>query len=259
MNIADEVNKNTWNANLYDQYHSFVSKYGNDLVELLAAKNGERILDLGCGTGDIAKILYDKGIDIIGIDNSETMIQQAKVKYPEVTFLVKDATSLGYENAFDAVFSNATLHWVKTPEKALHSIFNSLKQGGRFVAEFGGKGNVQIITSEIINQIEVYGIQFRQENYPWFYPSIGQYSALMESVGFRVTYAVHFNRQTPLEGEDGLKNWINMFGLSLFNGIEKEISQLIISKVEDALKPILYKNGQWEADYKRIRVVGIKE
>ena len=119
--------------------------------------------------------------------------------------MVQDATDLDYHNEFDAVFSNATLHWVKPPIQALHCIFKSLKQGGRFVAEFGGKGNVQTITDEIIKQIKEAGFEFKKEQFPWFYPSIAEYSSLMEETGFRVTFAQHFDRPTPFGGRYWIK------------------------------------------------------
>ena len=129
-----EKNKSTkdyWNANLYDQNHSFVSKYGNNLIELLAPKQGEKILDLGCGTGDLAKKLYDLGVNVVGVDHSNNMITEARKKYPHISFEVRDVTELGYNAEFDAVFSNATLHWVKQPKQALEWIYQSLKQGGK--------------------------------------------------------------------------------------------------------------------------------
>lgn len=142
--------KVNWDANLYDNKHSFVSKYGKSLVELLAPKKGEKVLDLGCGTGDLANTLYKYGGEIVGVDKSENMVKQAINKYPHIQFMVQDVTNLAYHSEFDAVFSNATLHWVQPPIQALYGIYQSLKQGGRFVAEFGGKGNIQTITSEII-------------------------------------------------------------------------------------------------------------
>lgn len=250
--------KDNWNANLYDQNHSFVSKYGNNLIDLLALKEGEKILDLGCGTGDLAKKMYDIGGNVVGIDNSQNMINQALVKYPEIKFVLRDVTDLGFNSEFDAVFSNATLHWVKQPKLGLQSIYRSLKSSGRFVAEFGGKGNVQIITNEIINQINQSGIEFNMEQIPWYYPSIGEYTSLMEDAGFRVTFAEHFDRTTPLDGEHGLRNWIKMFGNTFFEGIDEERTESIITKVENNLKGILYINGKWIADYKRIRVMGLK-
>ena len=156
-----EKNKSTkdyWNANLYDQKHSFVSKYGNNLIELLDPKQSEKILDLGCGTGDLAKKLADLGVSVVGIDYSNNMVMEARKKYPQISFEVRDVTDLGYRDEFDAVFSNATLHWVKQSKQALKWIYQSLKKGGRFVAEFGGKGNVQTITDEIIHQLKESGI-----------------------------------------------------------------------------------------------------
>jgi trans-aconitate methyltransferase len=257
--VDSTVKKDSWNANLYDGNHSFVSMFGEDLVNLLAPNKGETILDLGCGTGDLAFTLHNLGVNIVGIDQSENMVQQAKTKYPNVTFHVQDAVKMKYTNEFDAVFSNATLHWIKNPKQALYGIFNGLKQGGRFVAEFGGKGNVQTITDEIINQIQESEIEYKSEQFPWYYPSIGEYSSLMEEVGFRVTFAQHFDRPTPLAGENGLRNWMNMFASSLFEGLPEKTKDFIMTKVENALKEELFHNGEWLADYKRIRVIGIKK
>ncbi len=232
---------------------------GMSLVELLAPNRGEKILDLGCGTGDLAKKLDDYGVDVTGIDISENMVIQAKRKYPGIEFFVQDATKLEYNSEFDAVLSNATLHWVKPPDQALRSIYRSLKKGGRFAAEFGGKGNVQTIANEIIHQIIKAGFEFDDEQFPWYYPSIAEYTALMERAGFRVTFAQHFDRPTQLTGEDGLKNWIEMFGGHFFGIIPIDEVDTIISKVENQLKKTIYKDGNWIADYKRIRVIGIKE
>ncbi|WP_237563619.1 class I SAM-dependent methyltransferase [Halalkalibacter okhensis] len=148
-------------------------------------------------------------------------MKQAIKKYPHIQFMVQDATILEYHSEFDAVFSNTTLHWVKPPIRALQGIYKSLKQGGRFVAEFGGKGNVQTITDEVIKQIKEVGLEFKKEQFPWFYPSIAEYSNLMEEGGFRVTFAQHFDRPTQLHGDNGLKNWIDMFCTHMFDGISE--------------------------------------
>jgi len=258
MTNSEQV-KDHWNAHLYDQNHSFVYQYGSSLIELLAPKEGETILDLGCGTGDLTNKLFEMGVKVIGIDKSENMIHQAKNKFPHIQFSVQDATLMEYVNNFDAVFSNATLHWVKPPKKALECIFNSLKTGGRFVAEFGGKGNVQQIINGIIEGIKMDGHNFTFDNIPWYYPSIGEYASLMEEVGFRVTLAQHYDRPTPLVGNEGLKNWIRMFESELFKGIEQERVEHIISSVETSLRSKLYDGEKWIADYKRIRVIGVKE
>ncbi|WP_440895027.1 methyltransferase domain-containing protein [Amphibacillus sp. Q70] len=249
---------NTWNANLYDKNHSFVSKFGHSLIELLAPIKGEQILDVGCGTGDLAHEIYKLGGSIVGIDQSENMIQQAQHKYPHISFAVQDILKLEYNNAFDAVFSNAMLHWVKQPKQALHCIYNSLKPGGRFVAELGGKGNVQTITNEIIDQSEKSGITYTPEQFPWYFPSIGEYTSLMEEVGFHVIFAYQFDRPTPLEGSDGLRNWIEMFAANIFANQLKAVKERVITNVEHNLRDHLCKDNQWIADYKRLRVIGIR-
>ncbi len=257
MNIMAGMN-DIWNPILYDTNHAFVSNYGHHLIELLAPKPNEKILDLGCGTGDLTNTLYKKKASVVGIDNSANMIMQAKGKYPHINFSVKDAINLGYDSEFDAVFSNATLHWIKEPKQALRSIYKSLKYNGRFIAEFGGKGNVQTIVNEIIAQFTAMGLNDKLEQFPWYFPSIGEYSALMENVGFKVTFAQHFDRPTILEGDNGLGNWIEMFCINMFKDIDKNRKIELITKVEGNLKETLFKEGHWIADYKRIRFIGIK-
>jgi ubiquinone/menaquinone biosynthesis C-methylase UbiE len=244
-----------WNASMYDGSHQFVSKYGESLVDLLDPQKSETILDVGCGTGDLANSLAKLGCNVIGIDKSANMVQLARVKYSKIPFHVKDVLEIDYKDEFDAVFSNATLHWIKQPKDALQAIFHSLKVGGRFVAEFGGEGNVKMITEEIRKQFARVGIEYKS---PWYYPSIGQYTSLMEEVGFRVTFAAHFDRPTRLEGEHGLRNWIEMFGTSFFESVPAQTKNEIMTRVVDNLKTFLYKDDQWTADYKRLRVIGYK-
>lgn len=259
VNVMEKKKKDLWDATLYDEKHRFVSSYGQDLIELLNPKQGENILDLGCGTGDLANDLHGLDVQVLGIDFSSNMIEQAKNKYPQVSFQVMDANALPFENEFDAVFSNATLHWIKTPQTVLESVYRSLKSGGRFVAEFGGKGNVQQITDELIQQIRKAGIDFSDENFPWYFPTVGQYTTLMESVGFQVGLAQHFARPTKLDGERGLRNWIEMFSPSFFEQIEKETKEKIIQNTVQNLKETLCQNHVWYADYKRIRVFAFKK
>lgn len=248
-----------WDATLYDGKHGFVSKYGNNVINILEPNMGESILDLGCGTGDLTKTLYDLGVYVTGMDKSANMIEQARFKYPDIPFQVGDATALPFDETFDAIFSNATLHWIKSPEKALQSIYHSLKKGGRFVAEFGAKGNVKTITNSIEKQFAMLGLTYQQERFPWYFPSVGEYASLMELVGFKVVYASQFERPTPLEGGNGLRNWIEMFGKMMFIGLEYETIQKIITGVENDLRDTMFQDNSWIADYERIRVKGIKE
>lgn len=248
--------KDNWDAKLYDGQHAFVAKFGKDLIELLSPKEGENILDLGCGTGELADQLCHDGIQVTAVDRSQNMIQQAQKKFPNVNFIVQDALKLDYINEFDAVFSNAVLHWIKPPKEVLLRIYRSLKQGGRFVAEFGGKGNVQFIMEEVKRQFEKSNVEFV---FPWYFPSIGEYSSLMEEVGFKVTYAHHFDRPTRLEGVDGLQHWMEMFTGNVFEGLSKATKEEIISNVERRLENTLFHKEYWMVDYKRLRIIGMKE
>ncbi|MFC4401524.1 class I SAM-dependent methyltransferase [Gracilibacillus xinjiangensis] len=250
------MTEDTWNADLYDQQHAFVSKFGSGVIELLAPKKTEKILDIGCGTGDLANQLAKMGIKVIGIDQSKNMIDQAVMKYPEIDFRVEDVLQMDVGNDFDAVFSNAALHWVKQPELALRNIYASLKYGGRFVAEFGGRGNIQLIAEELMKQFH---INESSELYPWYFPSIAEYSTLMEKVGLRVIFAQHFDRPTPLEGQDGVRKWIKMFASHFFEQTNDDRKEEILANMEASLQKHMYIDGKWVADYKRIRVIGIKE
>ena len=248
--------KNNWNATLYEGKHSFIWQYAENLLELLSPKSGERILDLGCGTGQLTEQISRSGTKIMGIDSSQNMIEKARQNYPDLHFNVADARNFQVDRSFDAVFSNATLHWVPEADAVIDRIYQSLKAGGRFVAEFGGKGNVQAITTALSQALREIGIT--QHN-PWYFPSIGDYASKLEKRGFDVTYAVLLPRPTPLaDGEAGLRNWIEMFGDRFFTGITEEEKTQIICKVEKQLRPTLYQEGTWIADYWRIRVVAIK-
>ena len=251
-------NVTDWNSNLYDSKHEFVSQYGLEVVDLLNPQKDEVLLDLGCGTGDITAKIAASGANVIGVDASKSMIDKAKEKYPQQDFWVMDATKLNFSQQFDGVFSNAVLHWIKEPRKLLEQVYSVLKPKGRLVAEFGGKGNVETLTNAIIASIRDEGYEFDDDSFPWYFPTIGEYTSLMESVGFTVKYAVHFDRPTKLvDSKEGMKDWIKMFGSSFFANIPGEACEKIIDQVEIKLRGSQFIEGSWWADYKRIRVVGM--
>ncbi|MBW4637604.1 MAG: class I SAM-dependent methyltransferase [Gloeocapsa sp. UFS-A4-WI-NPMV-4B04] len=255
---SQTIFQNKWDAELYDSKHSFVSQLGTDLVELLAPQSGESILDLGCGTGYLTNKIVDSGAKVVGIDNASTMIEQARKNYPNLIFEVADATNLHFTEQFDAIFSNAVLHWIKEPEKVIVSIWQALKPGGRFVAEFGGKGNVKAIVTAIYQAIQAAGYPINESKNPWYYPSIAEYGTLLEQAGLELTFAMLFECLTPLEDEKGMENWLKMFADSFLNTFPIEQQMTIVSDIEKQLYPTLYKNGIWFADYKRLRVIAIK-
>lgn len=259
MEKKSAVQADAWNAHLYDKKHSFVSHFGKELLDLLSPREGERILDVGCGTGDLAYQIHQAGATVCGIDSSAAMIKHARLKYPALTFQAIDAREMAFANQFDAVFSNAALHWMQPPDIVLKNIWSSLKPGGRFIAELGGKGNINSIMKAIAAAMEELNYDLSMLNCPWYFPSLGEYTTLMEDNGFRVNYAIYFDRPTLLEGKDGLKNWLAMFGGGLLSNIPEEMSVTIIARAEKLLETVLLNEGQWVADYKRVRVAGTKE
>lgn len=247
-----------WNASLYDQKFAFISAYGKDLVTLLNPQPEEHILDIGCGTGQLAQAIASIGAHVVGIDSSPTMIETAQKTFPSGEFLVADAANFSFLAQFDAVFSNATLHWVTGAERAVQNIAAALKDGGRFVAEFGGKGNVGHIVSAI-QQVILDTLHMSVDS-GWYFPSIGEYATLLERYNLAVDSALLFDRPTPLEdGEYGLRSWIQMFATAMFRAVPTEAQSAILEKVEAQLYPILFQNGQWIADYRRLRIVAHKQ
>jgi trans-aconitate methyltransferase len=252
------MSEQRWNARLYDDKMEFVSRLGQDLLYWLDPRPGERILDLGCGTGDLTYQLAAEGAVPTGIDLSPEMIHTARQKYPSLRFLVADAHTYRTDTPFDAVFSNAALHWMKQPEAVVRTIRDALRPGGRFVAEFGGKGNVGTIIRTIESVLEEDGIDARPRN-PWYFPSIGEYGSLLERHGFRLVQAAHFDRPTPLaEGENGLRHWLDAFAGTFFFGMAKEEKERAYERIFARLRPLLFQNGCWVADYKRIRILALK-
>jgi trans-aconitate methyltransferase len=248
-----------WNATLYDNKLDFVSNYGESLLELLDAQAGERILDVGCGTGDLAYMMAEKGAQVLGIDASPEMIARAKAKYADsADFKVLDAALLDGKETFDAVFSNAALHWMLEKEKVVRGICSSLRKGGRFVFEMGGTGNVKSITDALHQALKEHGKEHRTSDQHWYFPSLSEYATLLESNGFRVAYALHFNRKTPLKGENGMATWLEMFAEPFFKNMKSDEIQVIVRRVEEMLRPSNFENGVWFADYVRLRMLAYK-
>lgn len=250
----------SWKPELYDQKLSYISEYGKQVIHLLQPRQGEYILDLGCGTGDLAYEIAAAGAQVTGVDLSAAMIEQAIVKYPQQHFMVSNAERLNMTDTFDAVFSNAALHWMKHPELVVEGVWHALKSHGRFVAEFGGIGNCESIIQAIAEVIDHdYGLIGAELN-PWYFPSIGQYSSLLEQQGFHVTYAIHFDRLTKLaDGEQGLSHWLSAFANPFFTSIPENEIPSVYDKISDKVRTRLFHDGDWYADYKRIRVIAIKQ
>lgn len=248
-----------WNADLYTQKHAFVFQYGADVLNLLNPQPGERILDLGSGTGELTATIAQSGARVVGADASAAMVGKAQQSFPGVDFRVTDARALSVDELFDAVFTNATLHWIAETEQptVLHNVFNVLKPGGRFVGEMGGRGNVERILSAL-------GDVLRERGWPAavrqnYFPSVGQYATLLEGAGFRVSLMTHFDRDTRLDdAETGLADWIRMFrGDALANLTDAQQND-VLTDVTNRLRPTNFRDGHAFADYKRLRFVAVK-
>lgn len=245
-----------WNSAAYQDDHSYVFEYGEDVVSLLKPEDGERILDLGCGTGHLTALIAESGATVVGLDASEAMVAQAREIHSDCEFVHADAQSYSFDEPFDAVFSNAALHWITDQDAVLQRITESLIPGGRFVAELGGAGNIDAIVSAVREVADDEGFVV---DMPWYFPTIAEYATALEFHGLETRFATLFDRPTPLEnGSDGLAEWFNMFGDGLFDSIPEAERSQIVTAVEDQLRDDQYRNGSWIADYRRLRVVAIK-
>jgi len=229
-----------WDTANYEGQHSFVWKYGADLLPLLDPKPGERILDVGCGTGHLTSKIAESGAQVIGLDNSPDMVAQARQNYTQLRFVLADISTFRSNDRFDAVFSNAALHWITDAERVVTSVAHALKPSGRFVAEFGGKGNVATVLKAAER------ILGRDVN-PWYFPSVGEYSTLLERHGFEIRYASLFDRPTMLDDpERGFRDWLAMFGGPELIAVAGEL--------EAAVRPVLFHDDRWHMDYRRLRI-----
>ena len=251
-----DATKQPWDAALYDGKHAFVWRHGASVVELLAPRPGERILDLGCGTGHLTATLAQAGAAVVGLDPSPAMLDQARSAYPHVEFVQGDARDFRFAEPFDAVFSNAVLHWVRPPEAVARCVRDALRPGGRFIAEFGGRGNVRAVVAALGAAAGQLGL--RLEGPAWYFPGVGEYAALLEAAGLEVTFAALFDRPTPLEGEGGLRDWVAMFARGVLDAVPAGRREEFLRAVETAARPTLYRDGTWTADYRRLRVVAVR-
>jgi trans-aconitate 2-methyltransferase len=249
----DTTKTTRWDSALYDERHSFVWKHGAALLEILAPRAGQRILDLGCGTGHLTARIAETGAEVTGIDSSSEMVEEARRVYPTIRFEIGDARNFAFPEPFDAVFSNAVLHWIQEPERVMTSVQRALRPGGRFVAEFGGRGNVKAIVAALEDAAQAIGLGAWE--HPWYYPGIGEYAPLLERAGLEVTDASLFDRPTPLEGQEGIRRWVEMFAGDLLNQVPASERERFFQYVEEVLRPTLAREGKWVADYRRLRII----
>jgi SAM-dependent methyltransferase len=246
-----------WDPELYNHNAAFVPGMAGGVLEWLNARHGERILDLGCGDGQLTSCLVSAGASARGIDASAQMAAAARARGIEVD--EGSAERLPYPDAtFDAVFSNAALHWMHDQDAVLGQVHRVLKGGGRFVAEMGGHGNIAAIRVALAAVLDRHGYDGRS-NDTNYYPSAGEYSRRLEARGFQLKQIALIPRPTPLP-ESGMAGWIRTFRRGVLDTLPESIREKIVEQTVELLAPVLRDpDGNWTADYVRLRFIAIAQ
>jgi trans-aconitate methyltransferase len=251
--------RNRWDSGLYDESFGVITRLGAGVVDLLVPRAGERILDLGCGTGHLTARIAEAGAEVIGIDAAEAMIARAREAYPNLRFEVGRGEDFALETPVDAVFSSAALHWMWPPDAVAACVHRALGPGGRFVAEMGGRGNTATIIGAIYRALAEAGAPPERVRSPWYFPSVGEYAPILEKAGFEVSLMQLFDRPTPLDDcPDGAADWVRMFGGDFLRAVPPEGRDRFLARVNELARPALYRDGRWVADYRRLRFVAVK-
>ncbi|HWP07733.1 MAG TPA: methyltransferase domain-containing protein [Polyangiaceae bacterium] len=247
---------NHWDPKGYEDRARFVREGGVPLVELLAPRAGERILDLGCGNGKLTEVLAASGASVLGVDASPEMLAEARATYPALEFALERGEALPYDAEFDAIFSNATLHWMPRANDVALGMARALRPGGRLVAELGGFENVATVRAAVGAGFQALGRGETTWN-PWYFPTLGEYAAVLEAAGFRVRSARWFERPSPMpdrHGRSGIADWLSIFASELCEKLTEEERPRFFEAVEAFARARLYRDGIWWIDYVRLRV-----
>lgn len=244
----------TWDPERYAANARFVADLGAPVVELLAARPGERILDLGCGDGALTTKLVGLGCTVVGVDASGAQIAAARKLGLDAR--VMDGENLNFQEEFDAVFSNAALHWMRNPGRVISGVWRALRPGGRFVAELGGHGCVAKIKKALVDGLNRRGID-GEAAVPWYFPTVEEYSERLVKARFAVTSIALIPRPTPLPGD--ILAWLETFAESFTATLDPAQKDAYLTEVREGLRPQLCDDsGTWTADYVRLRFATTK-
>jgi SAM-dependent methyltransferase len=245
--LAEPVGAQTWNARDYAENARFVADLGAPVIDLLAPRAGEDILDVGCGDGALTARIAQVGARVVGIDNSHELIAAARAAGVDAHLM--DAREIAFDAAFDAVFSNAALHWAGEPERVLRGVRRALRPGGRFVGEFGGHGNVAAIRTALAATLQARGLEVAS---PWYFPTAEEYGERLQVHGFAFESIALLARPTLLP--TGLRAWLDTFANPFVVSVAPAERDEILAAVTVLLAPVLRDSqGRWTADYIRLR------
>jgi SAM-dependent methyltransferase len=244
-----EVAGQEWSARRYAETAHFVPALGASVLELLAPSAGERILDLGCGDGMLTEKIATAGATVVAVDAAPEMVAAARAR--GIDARVMPGQSLTFDGEFDAVFSNAALHWMRPPEAVLAGVRRALRPGGRFVGEMGGHNNTAAIIVALSAVLARRGLDVHRVH-PWYFPSAAAYRSKLEEAGFAVADIRIIPRPTMLP--TSIEAWLETFAGAFFGALPERDRSRARAEVADLLRPVLVdETGTWIADYVRLR------
>src|SRR4051812_16270852 len=246
----------SWDATRYDEAFAFVPALGSAVLDLLDPQPDERVLDLGCGSGELTAQIAARGAHVVGVDSSTEMLARARVRFPDLDLRLADAENLAVDGRFDAVFSNAALHWMTRPDQVLSGVRAALRDGGRFVAEMGAARNVDALVTALREAAVRVGLTVELP-LPWYFPTPAEQCSRLERAGFTVRLLQYVDRPTRLaEVSDGAADWWRMFGGSTLSSVDADLVDELLAMVNEVAAPRLRgADGVWLADYVRLRFV----
>ena len=251
---ADSAQAQRWDPVRYAEHGRFVADLAGPLVEMLAPGPDDDILDLGCGDGALTAAIAPRCRHVLGVDASPEQVAAARALGLDAR--VCDGHALPFESRFDAIVTNAALHWMKRPDSVIDGMWRALRPGGRVAGEMGGAGNVASISRALVEALARRGID-GESRFPWYFPSPGAYRDKLAARGFVVRRMSLVERPTTLPGD--IAGWLETFGEPFLDAVAADERAALIAEVREALEPVLYRPGTgWVADYVRLRFLAIK-
>lgn len=251
---AAAVPAQRWIADRYAAHGRFVADLAEPLLAMLRPAPGERVLDLGCGDGALTEKIAAGGAWVVGSDLSRDQVRATHGR--GLPAVVADGRALCFGACFDAILTNAALHWIRPPDAVIDGMWRALRPGGRLVGEMGGEGNVAAIAGALMDGMDRLGLD-GEAAFPWYFPGPSEYRARLEARGFDVMAIQLIPRPTELPGD--ITAWFETFGESFLLAVPAAQRARFVAEAVESLRPILFApHGRWVADYVRLRFAAVK-